>query len=315
MKKPTLRRLLAIGILTLALLSILPAFGLADAGNFHGEGDFSFDSSSGSSGDGLSGAAIDAISGGLSQLTRAVGQEDASASLAILWILIVLFAGYYVFRFLAWYKRYKKENYLAPLPPSHHLSDALIQPLRKADPGFSKQDFLLQAGQKFLQIQRARQDKDLSTLRALTTEALFKHFSQEIAQDTRRHRTHHIEQTSLLTNEITDYKQDATHDILTVRMQVRAIDYITQETGDTVVAGSRTRQLYTTYEWTLIRSKMARTAARASQNLRRCPHCGAPVAGPGQARCAYCDSRLQNSQADWRFASYTICAVSQKGGA
>ena len=84
MEKPTLRRLLAIGIITLALLFILPAFGLADAGNFHGEGDFSFVSSSGSSGDGLSGAAIDAISGGLSQLTRAVGQEDASASLAFL---------------------------------------------------------------------------------------------------------------------------------------------------------------------------------------------------------------------------------------
>ncbi|MGI6116270.1 TIM44-like domain-containing protein [Luoshenia tenuis] len=315
MEKPTLRRLLAIGIITLALLFILPAFGLADAGNFHGEGDFSFDSSSGSSGDGLSRAAIDAISGGLSQLTRAVGQEDASASLALLWTLIVLFAGYYVFRFLAWYKRYKKENYLAPLPPSHHLSDALIQPLRKADPGFSKQDFLLQTGQRFLQIQRARQDKDLSTLRALTTEALFKHFSQEIAQDTRRHRTHHIEQTALLTNEITNYKQDATHDILTVRMQVRAIDYITQGTGDTVVAGSRTRQLYTIYEWTLIRSKMARTAARASQSPQCCPHCGAPVAGLGQARCAYCDSRLQNSQADWRFASYTIRSVSQKVGA
>ena len=77
-----------------------------------------------------------------------------------------------------------------------------------------------------------------------------------------------------------------------------------------VVSGSKTKEKFLTYDWTLIRAKDVMTQENADVESTSCPHCGAPLQINQSSLCPYCGSVVTINAADWVISS--IKGISQR---
>jgi hypothetical protein len=247
-------------MLALTISLAMPIAALADAGNFSGDGDYGGNSNSGSSWDSSSSYDSSHSGGGASWLTVVI----------IIVIVVVVVRN-----------KAKNGNHVTGgIPVAVPLAAAGIgslDMLKERDPDFSKEAFLEKVSNMYVQLQEAWEAKKWEPIRMLMTDALFNQFNRQLEEYIKNNQTNHVDRIAVLSTEVTGYRQDEVNDIITVLLKTRIVDFVTNDVTGELVRGNKNKELFMTYEWTLIRAKGVKTFHQEGESQTRCPSCGAPI--------------------------------------
>lgn len=288
-----IKRLICIGLI-LILLTAMSGVALADAGGFAGDSDWGGSDWGGSDwGDSDWDSGSSGVSGFL------LGSLFGDSPIAVIVIVIVLIVLFVV------RANNKKKHGGANRPAGGQAQGATMQSqlplsaLKEKDPAFSEQAFLEKVGNYYVQLQNAWEAKDLGPIRTIMTDALYNQFGRQLMELVANNQTNHVDRIAVLGAQITGYAQDEVNDILAVQLRTRIVDYVTSDETGEIVRGSNTKELFMTYEWTMIRSKDKTTQEQQQLTEVSCPNCGAPMNVNQSRKCEYCGTVVTLSEYDW----------------
>ena len=306
MKRTRLVRLIGV-ILCLALLTALPVFSLADAGNFSGGSDYGGSSGGGSWG-GSSSWDSDYSSSG-SYYSGGGDSSDGGGGLVIFLIIgaIVLFL---------YFKNKGKMNAASQNAGTATVVSAAqgalkpVSALLTDDPEFSENELKEKISNLYMKLQDAWEGKAWEPMRAHMTEELYNQFARQLDEYIRNHQTNHVDRIAVLSVELRGVRQDEVNDAVIARVKSRIVDYVVDDNTGALISGSKTKELFMEYEWTLIRSRGVKTEHSDNPETVHCASCGAPLEISYSAKCGYCGSVTVNSQYDWVISA--IKGISQR---
>lgn len=301
-------------ILLCALLSCLVLFaasGLADAGNFSGDSDWGgsdWGSSDWDSSDWSSSSdwgSSDSDWGSTAVAGASLGCLD-DLFLPIVIVVIILLV----------ISRSKKQGATKKAAqayrPSQEPAGLPLSVLKEKDPAFNEPALLERIGNLYVQMQDAWQSKNWEPMRAFMTDALFNQMARQLDELKQQGLTNYVDRIAVLDSFISRYYQEDDNDVLVIRLSTRICDYtVKDETGE-VVRGSKTRELFMTYDWKLIRQKDRKTLQQGDMTTVNCPNCGAPLSINQSGQCEYCGSVITLSDHDWALSA--IKGISQRSG-
>ena len=322
LKHPSSRTLLAL-LLCIALL--ISSLSIADAGNFAGNSDWggsssdwgsSSSSSWGSSWSSGSSYDDDDDSFGGFFPGFIIGNSGSSSSysgsssggLSMFEIFLIILAIFILVRYL----RSKKQE-----TGGTHVYQAAeedpglpIETLKQKDPNFNEQKLLEKVANDYVRMQQCWQGKDWEPMRAVMTDQLYNQMLRQLEELEKKHLTNYVERIAVLGTRIVRYAVEGDNDVLVVRVQTRICDYTQDDNTGEIVSGSRTRELFMTYDWKLIRQKDQKTQEESQLTQLSCPNCGAPLDINQSGKCPYCGSVISLSDHDWALSS--IKGISQR---
>ena len=297
------KKLLALAMALVLALAIMisPAPGIADAGSFSGGSDYGgSDWSSGGSdwsSDWSSGSDDYYYSGDGS------GSMDISTIVVIIIIVVVLISA----------MRKKKGGSSG----GSHIAGAqrtvlpmTIEDLKKQDPAFSEEKMKEKIGNLYVRMQECWQNKTWEEMRTSMDDAIFNQFNAQLNGLIKAGKTNYVDDIAVLGVDLTGFGQDDKHDIVTALVRTRIKDYTVDDATGAVVSGSKTAEKFMTYEWTMIRTKGAKSFEQTADAAKNCPNCGAPLDLNATARCQYCGAVIQSADFDWVIK--TIKGISQQ---
>lgn len=297
------KKLLALAMALVLALAIMvsPAPGIADAGSFSGGSDYGgSDWSSGGSdwsSDWSSGSDDYYYSGDGS------GSMDISTVVVIIIIVVVLISA----------MRKKKGGSSG----GSHIAGAqrtvlpmTIEDLKKQDPAFSEEKMKEKIGNLYVRMQECWQNKTWEEMRTSMDDAIFNQFNAQLNSLIKAGKTNYVDDIAVLGVDLTGFGQDDKHDIVTALVRTRIKDYTVDDATGAVVSGSKTAEKFMTYEWTMIRTKGAKSFEQTADAAKNCPNCGAPLDLNATARCQYCGAVIQSADFDWVIK--TIKGISQQ---
>ncbi|MEL7609537.1 MAG: TIM44-like domain-containing protein [Bacillota bacterium] len=301
-----IKRLLAF-VLACCLIAVIAVGSLADAGGFAGDSDYG---SSGGSSDW--GSSSDWDSSGSSSGGFIVGSDDSGGfgGFGFTSILVIIVIVYVVYR--ASQKGAGAGRPVAPgasysTPQGRNIGVAALQ---AEDPNFSEQAFLEGIANRYVKLQQAWMAKDWEPMRMLMTDALYAQFERQLGDFIRNRQTNRVERIAVLGARILGCWRDDVNDILTIELRTRIVDYVVDDMTGNVVRGDPNRELFMTYEWTLVRSIGVKTDSFEGERKTSCPSCGAPVLLNASNRCTYCGTLISASEHDWVISA--IRGISQR---
>jgi len=208
--------------------------------------------------------------------------------------------------------RMKRKNRVKVKPPvqipkTKTNRDALTQ-LKENDRGFDENAFKERVSHMYVELQKAWMAKEWEPMRAYLTDDLFNQLNKQLQGYIDRKQTNHVERIAVLDTTIVGYSKKDKLDYLTVRLSTRICDYVTDDNSGKVVRGSQDRELFMTYDWTLVRAQGVQTPEKDAEV--HCPNCGAPLDKGASVRCPYCGSVLYGTEYDWTLK--TIKGISQR---
>lgn len=293
---------LLVGILAVMLCFCAAAVSLGDAGGFAGDSDYGGGWDSGSDWD--SGYS----SGGV------IYYDDGDGFDGGFFVILILVIVVYIV-----YSRTKKKvneeggrkpyGAANPAPQGERRS---IAQLREDDPAFSEQAFLQDVSNRYVKMQNAWTAKDWEPMRMLMTDSLFAQFSSQLEAMKRAKRTNYVERIAVLGTRVTGVYRDDVNDIITVEVRTRIVDYTKDDSTGKVISGDPGKELFMTYEWTMVRPVGVKTETFEGERRTVCPSCGAPLAINASNRCEYCGTLVSASEHDWAISS--IRGISQVSG-
>ena len=307
MKRTRLVRLIGV-ILCLILLFALPVFSLADAGNFSGGSDYG-GSSGGDSWGGSSSWGSDYSSGGYYYSDGGDSSGDGGGGFFIFLIIgaIVLFL---------YFKNKGKMNAASQSAGTATVAGAAqgalkpVSALLTDDPEFSENELKEKISNLYMKLQDAWEGKAWEPMRAHMTDELYNQFARQLDEYIRNHQTNHVDRIAVLGVELRGVRQDEVNDAVIARVKSRIVDYVVDDNTGALISGSKTKELFMEYEWTLIRSRGVKTEHSDNPETVHCANCGAPLEISYSAKCGYCGSVTVNSQYDWVISA--IKGISQR---
>ncbi|HWQ59488.1 MAG TPA: zinc-ribbon domain-containing transport protein, partial [Clostridia bacterium] len=174
-----------------------------------------------------------------------------------------------------------------------------IAQLKQMDPQFSEEALKEKIANLYIKMQAAWQEKKWEPMRASLSDALFNQMKSGVDAKIRNRQTNYVERIAILGVDLTGFGQDDKHDIVTAVLQTRIVDYTLDDTTGNLMSGSRTAEKFMTYEWTLIRTKGAKTFVSNEDETKHCPNCGAPLDLNHSTKCAYCGAIISSAEYDW----------------
>jgi len=292
MKKAAVIKALLALVLALGL-ALLPALALADVGNFAGDSDWG-SSDWGSSDWGSSSDWDDDDLGSLGGFLLGSAFNGMPT-----WLIVAILVVYLVIRNN---KKHKQaDSQAAPPPPPQPFCNAadLLNALKVRDPDFSQEAFLEKVRNSFVQMQDAWEARKWEPIRALMSDALFNQTKRQLDEYIQKGQTDHVDRVAVLSAVIQDVKEDEHNDILVVRIQARMVDYVTDDATGELIRGDKNKELFMTYDWTMMRSKSAVTEHTQGEHASHCPSCGAPISLNQSGQCEYCGTVLTSGTYDW----------------
>lgn len=199
---------------------------------------------------------------------------------------------------------------LRPRPVAGEPVGLPLSALKEKDPNFSEQALLERVGNLYVQMQEAWQKKDWEPMRGSLSDALFHQMARQLDALREQGLTNCVERIAVLDSFISRYYQEGDDDVLVVRLSTRICDYTIRDDTGELVRGSRTRELFMTYDWKLTRQKDRRTPDAETMTAVNCPNCGAPLSVRESARCEYCGTVVTLADHDWVLSGIT--GVSQR---
>ena len=277
--------------LLVAAIALLPATGIADAGDFSGGGDYGGGSSDWGSSSSDWGSSDWGSDSSYTSDGSSIGSGGGGSILAAFIVIIILV--------IVFSKKNKiGAGSVAPGAQRTALSMTIAQ-LKEMDPQFSEEALKERIANLYIKMQAAWQTKNWEPMRADFTDALFNQLKGGVDAKIRSRQTNYVERIAILGVELSGFGQDDKHDIVTAVLQTRIVDYTLDDTTGNLVSGSKTAEKFMTYEWTLIRTKGAKTFVSGTDETKHCPNCGATLDLNNTAKCAYCGAIITAAEYDW----------------
>ena len=139
--------------------------------------------------------------------------------------------------------------------PETHESDVEtgLRHIRQMDPRFDERDFTDGCMDRFFKIQGAWANRDMSGIRNLLTDEMYKSLQEEADQLRAKQRINRLDNIAVRSVEITEIWQEGGADFITAKIYANLLDYTTDERTGEVVAGSRTEPVKFQEYWTFTR--------------------------------------------------------------
>lgn len=300
------RLLILLSVLLIAAFVLAPRAGSADLGDFSGGSDFGGGGSDwggsdwggsdwgGSSSGIVYGLGSCLLGGGKTALIIA-----AVVLISIIWSMISS----------------KKKQQTRNVPGAARTAASKLTPIENynaLDENFSPEDLKEWLQNLYYKMQDCCTKRDVEPIRPYFADSLYQQFNRQMTQLKAMHRTNYVERVAVLSVELKGYYQDKGEDVIIAEIYSRITDYTLDDNTGAVVAGSKTKEKFMTYEYALSRPIGRKTEAFRRDNVseRHCPNCGAPLSVNESIKCPYCDSVLSFSDHDWTV--YAIKGISQQ---
>lgn len=293
----------------LILLLVLALFttagsALADAGGYAGDSDFGGSDFGGSSGWGSDWDSGSSYSGGYY-----VGGGGGGGSPSFVTVIVIIAIVIYII------SRYGKNRHRSVPGGAPVSSPVMNRPvdlskLYEKDPDFSPEAFLEMVSNMYVKLQNSWESKDWEPMRMLMTDALYSQFANQLEELKQNRQTNHVDRIAVLGTRITGYSQTDRNDVINVEVKSRIVDWVTDDTTGNIVRGSNTRELFMTYEYTLIRSLGVKTEVKEGETRSVCKACGAPILLNQSNRCEFCGTLMSSDEFNWVISA--IRGISQR---
>lgn len=297
------KRFLALAMALMLVLAIMvsPVPGIADAGSFSGGSDWSSSGSDWSSSDWSSSDYSSSSGGG--------GEWSLGTTITVVAIVIIMV--------IVSGRNKKGGSGSGSGSGGSRIAGAqrtvlpmTIEDLKKQDPAFSEEKMKEKIGNLYVMMQECWQNKTWEEMRTGMDDAIFNQFNAQLNSLIKAGKTNYVDDIAVLGVDLTGFGQDDKHDIVTALVRVRIKDYTVDDATGAVVSGSKTAEKFMTYEWTMIRTKGAKSFERTEDAAKNCPNCGAPLDLNATAKCQYCGAVIQSADFDWVIK--TIKGISQQ---
>jgi predicted lipid-binding transport protein (Tim44 family) len=128
-----------------------------------------------------------------------------------------------------------------------------LRHIRQMDPRFDERDFTDGCMDRFFKIQGAWANRDMSGIRNLLTDEMYKSLQEEADQLRAKQRINRLDNIAVRSVEITEIWQEGGVDFITAKLYANLLDYTTDERTGEVVSGSRTEPVKFQEYWTFTR--------------------------------------------------------------
>ncbi len=171
---------------------------------------------------------------------------------------------------------------------------------KKLDPNFDESKLQQRLSNAYVQMQNCWTAKNLEPLRPYLSDAMYAQLDRQLQQNyVKGRRTNHVDNISVNVVNLRGFKQVGDQDQIIVELVARITDYTVDDRTGQVVRGTKDREKFMTYEWSVTRTKGMKTEESEGLTTITCPHCGAPVNLNESAKCPYCGSILTVEKHDW----------------
>jgi predicted lipid-binding transport protein (Tim44 family) len=131
--------------------------------------------------------------------------------------------------------------------------DAGLGYIRQMDAAFDEQKFKDQCLDYFFQVQGAWANRDMSAIRSLLTDEMYRILQGDADDLKRKRQINKLDNIAVRSTEITEVWQEKGMDFITVRFYANLLDYTADETSGHVIAGSKTDPVKFEEFWTFTR--------------------------------------------------------------
>lgn len=140
------------------------------------------------------------------------------------------------------------ETYTAAAPEETGLEE-----ISRSDPSFSRENFLLDSREWFLNFQKAWVDRDMDSIRSRLDNDIYEQCQRDLDALRREGRMNKLENMEMQRLEIAESWQEEGFDFITVRYDVSLLDYVVSVTTGEVVEGNPNTPVQFTEYWTWAR--------------------------------------------------------------
>lgn len=178
--------------------------------------------------------------------------------------------------------------------------------IKEKDPNFSASDFMTFGKEVFVDIQEGWSARDLSKVRIVMHDNLYKQTQKQVEEKIRSGLINHIENIAVSTAYLTAYKRDKQFEYVTMYLSARFIDYEAEEKTGKVIRGDKNTRWEMRYLMKFMRSTGVKTKDETNVlKSHNCPNCGAPLKMESSGICEYCGSVVTTGQYSWVLCDHT----------
>lgn len=174
--------------------------------------------------------------------------------------------------------------------------------VRKFDPSFSADEMVSYATDTFVRVQNAWCARDLEPVRGLMHNNLYNTTKKQVQSKIDQHVTYHYENITISNAYLTSYVRDSEFEYVTAYLNVKYIDYQTNDDTGEIIKGDKTTMWHLRYLMKFMRST---SGTGSSEAPKFCPNCGAPLDIASSGKCEYCGSTVTSTSFDWLLSDFT----------
>ena len=168
----------------------------------------------------------------------------------------------------------------------------------RRDPGFSVPAMQARVSNLYVQWMYGLCDGDMEPLKPYVTEGLYRHFTEQARSFRDKEQTFNIARPAVLRTEILGFRVLPGEDRIPVRLQTRAVCFVTDSRGK-LVEGDRNAEVFDSKIWEFRRAAGGQTGRDTGIVSAHCPGCGAPVDLLTSAKCPFCGKLIKARHFDW----------------
>ena len=169
----------------------------------------------------------------------------------------------------------------------------------RIDPGFSVPDLQARVSNLAIQKMFGLSDGDMEPLKPYVTEPLLKELQQRGLKYKKESKMLNVIRPAVLRTEILGFQVAGEEARVHVRIQTRAVLYVTDQSGR-VVDGDRNREVFESETWVFSRGIDQKTGHVSAVESSHCPACGSPVNAYSSARCPRCGALVPVERFGWK---------------
>lgn len=178
--------------------------------------------------------------------------------------------------------------------------------IKEKDPNFSANDFITFAKEVFVDIQEGWSARDLSKIRIVMHDNLYKQTQKQVEEKLRNGTINRIENIAVNTAYLTAYKRDKQFEYATIYLNARFFDYEIDEKTGNILRGNTTTRWDMRYLMKFMRSTSVKTKDETNVlKSHNCPNCGAPLEMQSSGHCEYCGSEVTSGLYSWVLCDLT----------
>jgi tellurite resistance protein len=183
-----------------------------------------------------------------------------------------------------------------------------VNTLKLKDPQFELAPFLDRAKRLFIDMQRAWQKRDLSSVRPHMSDATFQRLTVQLKLMQEQGIRDSLADIQVPDLQLIGLDQSEWFDTIRIRIkaQMRDVDVPANATESEALQAARSAPLESFTEvWSFVRKPGAQTKIGEDLYQGKCPNCGAPFRGGETNNCEFCKAVVNSGNYDWTLAQIT----------